>query len=399
MYDNGKQLTALRAAFRKHLLIDLGCTALSVAVLILLAMTASEALSPALLATVAAAVVLAVAEYLLERALHRKGKPGILLYLGFLVLPVLLLNALTLTQYHQATTVTVLPFALSFLFIRSLLPTVSLLRDCGRLKEGTPCETVGYVKKNTRIEDSAVDRVSYLLFEDELTHEVHLLRIGSLSPHHRYRVLYLPHSGLAVGEAIPDETAFDPFGTPVPQADSAETDYADMPPCEETEPSAVKPDDTEPDEAHTPPDRDLPDPHSPERQKAEKLAVAHKVCRTMTYVFVGLFVAVGVLTETRAAFFLIVGLAVLCMLLGNHFKARELKIRCTACTTAICVDTVRRRSGKYSHRYPIVEFEVDGVTYTAELSTACSPNAVGEPYTVYYDPLDPKTVIGRAGIL
>ena len=79
-------------------------------------------------------------------------------------------------------------------------------------------------------------------------------------------------------------------------------------------------------------------------------------------------------------------------LLGDYFKKQDRKLRCTRRTTARCIDTVRRKSGKHSHLYPIVGFEVDGVSYTAELSVTCSHSSVGELYPIYYDPLDPESV-------
>ena len=39
-----------------------------------------------------------------------------------------------------------------------------------------------------------------------------------------------------------------------------------------------------------------------------------------------------------------------------------------------------------------MEFEVNGIPYTAELSTACSRKDVGQLYVIYYDPLDPSVV-------
>ena len=89
---------------------------------------------------------------------------------------------------------------------------------------------------------------------------------------------------------------------------------------------------------------------------------------------------------------LTIPLFVLTIILSEVFKSKELKIRCTKRTTAFCVDTVRRKSGKHSTRHPIVEFEVNGVTHTVELSISCSRDAVGDLYTIYYDPLDPGTV-------
>lgn len=80
------------------------------------------------------------------------------------------------------------------------------------------------------------------------------------------------------------------------------------------------------------------------------------------------------------------------MILSEVFKSKELKLRCTRRATAFCVDTVRRKSGKVSTRHPIVEYEVKGVTHTAELNISCSRDAVGDLYAICYDPLDPDTV-------
>ena len=139
----------------------------------------------------------------------------------------------------------------------------------------------------------------------------------------------------------------------------------------------------------------MPDPNSPERQKAAKLGVASKVCKVLTFVFFGgMFLGALMARENfnPGVMLLTIPLFVLVIILSEVFKSKELKIRCTKRTTAFCVDTVRRRSGKHSTRHPIVEFDVDGVTHTAELSISCSRDAVGDIYTLYYDPLDPDVV-------
>ena len=137
------------------------------------------------------------------------------------------------------------------------------------------------------------------------------------------------------------------------------------------------------------------DPNSPDRQKAAKYATAAKVCRMLTFlcfgiVFVGAISAKVTDTSPILIFFFIP--LIIVALLNSHFKHQELKLRCTKRTTAFCIDTVRRRSGKHSHLHPIVEYEVDGVRHTAELSVTCTRGAVGETYTIYYDPLAPDTV-------
>ncbi len=371
MYSPIPPLEGLRKLYRKVVLADIG-TALTAAVMLLLLMiTKTELASPAQIAlTIAVAAVLAVIEYAVERTLRKRGLNAALVsflcLIGTLIIGGLLLGAS-------------LPGLMGFFCFRPLIPLFSLLRDRGRLTEGRPCETVGRVKKGSQREASGMD--TFLLFEDELTHESHLLRAAGLSPRHRYRVLFLPHSGLAVGEAIPDELSFDPFGNPI------DTGYTPAEPA------------TEAAEAPPPGARRRIDPNSHDRQRAARYAVCGRVCHIVSILlfvltFVGAIAAQGDGNSAPAVFVLAILPLLACVLLGSFFKSQELKLRCTERTTAICVDTVRRRSGKHSHRYPIVEFEVDGVTYTAELTVSCSRDAVGQLYSFYYDPLEPTVVRG-----
>ena len=139
----------------------------------------------------------------------------------------------------------------------------------------------------------------------------------------------------------------------------------------------------------------MPDPNSPERKRAAKFGVASKVCKVLTFVFFGgIFVGALMAKEdlNPGAMLLTIPFFVLAFILSETFKSKELKIRCTRRTTGFCVDTVRRKSGKHSTRHPIVEFEVKGVTHTVELSVSCSRDAVGDLYTLCYDPLDPDVV-------
>jgi len=140
------------------------------------------------------------------------------------------------------------------------------------------------------------------------------------------------------------------------------------------------------------------DSNSPDRQKAAKYAKAGKVCQVLAIVFfVAAVVGAALMKADNASPVLllcIVPMAIL-LFLGSYFKNKDLMLRCTERTTAHCIDTVRRRSGKHSTRHPIVEYEVDGVRHTAELSISCSKGDVGELYTIYYDPLDPDTVRDR----
>ena len=422
MFDNNQQIQSLRKAYKKNLWLNL--SSMFVSLLFVGYMLVGEVISDPLMACIAAGVgaIAAVADYAIERALYRKGKNAFFVMILCMVLPLLALGAVvTLGRLPWTSGASFLPYVAAFIFLRAAIPLIQLLRDGSCLRENDPCETVGAVKKNTRRVEGERAGESYLLFEDELTHETHLLRAGSLSPTRRYRVFYLPHSRLAVGEEIPDDVTFDPFGNPIEREVSEETaeeafsyaaqgSYTEKPDYNENGGYAAKPDYTK-DESDTEPSYTKPyasegsgetvyrdsryDPNSPDRQKAAKYATAAKVCKVLTFlcfgiVFVGAISAKVTDTSPLLIFFFIP--LIIVALLNSHFKHQELKLRCTKQTTAFCIDTVRRRSGKHSHLHPIVEYEVEGVRHTAELSVTCTRGAVGETYTIYYDPLEPDTV-------
>ena len=417
------QLASLRKAYQKNLWLNLSAAIMSL--LFVGYMLVGEVISDPLMACIAAGVgaIAAVADYAIERALYRKGKNAFFVMVLCMVLPLLALGAVvTLGRIPWTSGASFLPYVAAFIFLRAAIPLIRLLRDGSRLRENAPCETVGAVKKNTRRVEGERAGESYLLFEDELTREVHLLRVNHLSPAHRYRVFYLPHSGLAVGEEIPDDVTFDPFGNPTRREVSEETveeafsyaaqgSYTEKPEYNEDGGYAPKTDDSEDesntarafcDEPYTSEGsgetvyRDSRyDPNSPERQKAAKYATAAKVCKVLTFlcfgmVFVGAISAKVTDASPLLIFFFIP--LIIVTLLNSHFKHQELKLRCTERAIAVCIDTVRRRSGKHSHLHPIVEYEAEGVRHTAELSVTCTRGAVGETYTIYYDPLAPDTV-------
>ena len=412
------QVRSLRKLYNRTLWSYIGIAALSVAATAFLVVGNMINNGQALRWVVAAWVGLALAavEYLIERTLYKKGKKGAFILpafmMGLLVLYVLfmksgLIDGLLLLFY---------PLVLGFVAGRPLIPAISLLRDAGALRDGNLSEAVGRIKVGTHRKNTESGRGAYVLFEDELTHEVHLLHMGHISPLHRYRVFYLPHSGLAVGEVIPDNVTFDPFGNPIER--EVEEPITEKPAYSE-ESYAEKPDYTE--ESYTvksdykeepaekpwyqnpeafsanPPkpepreDTSMPDPNSPERIRAANFGKASKICKVLTFVFMGVMF-LGLITTRSPSMMALFFLMIPMIVLSEVFKSKELKIRCTRRATAFCVDTVRRRSGKHSHRYPIVEFEAGGVTHTVELSVSCSRDAVGDIYTLYYDPLDPDVV-------
>ena len=414
------QVRSLRKLYNRTLWSYIGIAALSVAATAFLVVGNMIHNGQALHWVVAAWVGLALAavEYFIERTLYRKGKKGAFILpafmMGLLALYVLfmksgLIDGLLLLFY---------PLVLGFVAGRPLIPAISLLRDAGALRDGDLSEAVGRIKAGTHRKNTESGRGAYVLFEDELTHEVHLLHMVHISPLHRYRVFYLPHSGLAVGEVIPDNVTFDPFGNPIEREVEADEQPAKKPAYSEesyaekaayTEDSyTVKPDckeepakkpwyqnpeafSTNPPKPEPKEDTSKPDPNSPERIKAAKLGMASKICKVLTFVFMGVMF-LGLITTRSPSMMALFFLMIPMIILSEVFKSKELKIRCTRRATGFCVDTVRRRSGKHSHRYPIVEFEAGGVTHTVELSVSCSRDAVGDIYTLYYDPLDPDVV-------
>ena len=421
MYSEN-QVQSLRKKYNKTLWAHIGLSALSVAAAFLLAYSplfSPEELIPWLIAA-GVGLALAIVEYAIERALFKRGKRVHRLMSTFFFVVLLLLITMWEAGAFGGYALQLYPLLLGFLFTRPLIHAMGLLRDARRLRDGDPCETVGRMKSGSRREEATAGRDTYLLFEDELTHEVHLLRMGSVSPLHRYRVFYLPHSGLAVGEVIPDNITFDPFGNPIEREVEeqpaekpaySEEGYTEKPDYTEAG-YTVKPDYTEepaekpwyqnpeafsskPPKPEPKEDTSMPDPNSPERKRAAKFGVASKVCKVLTFVFFGgMFLGAFMAKENLnpGAMLLTIPFFVLAIILSEVFKSKELKIRCTKRTTAFCIDTVRRRSGKTSTRHPIVEFEVKGVTHTVELSISCSRDAVGDLYTLCYDPLDPDVV-------
>lgn len=398
------QLQSLRKKYNKTFWSYVGLSVLSMAAAFFLVyspLLTVESLLPWLIAA-GVGLALAAVEFAAEKALYKRGKKADLLLIGFFL--AVLIGGIILAEARVFGVYSYLfyPVLLGFLFNRPLIPAIGLLLDFRRLNDGNPCETVGRMKSDSRRWESAVGKSSYLLFEDELTGEVHLLLTGSMDPARRYRVLYLPHSGLAVGEAIPDNVTFDPFGNPVErEVDNAdeteipaytEDTYAEKPSYTE---EALDTADTESAYSAASPTAEELNPNSPVRQKAAKFALAGKVCKGLAYVGVGLTFIGGIILDDTPGAVLVIPAILLVFggfLLGDYFKKQDRKLRCTRRTTARCIDTVRRKSGKHSHLHPVVGFEVDGVSYTAELSVTCSGDAVGELYPIYYDPLDPESV-------
>ena len=81
------------------------------------------------------------------------------------------------------------------------------------------------------------------------------------------------------------------------------------------------------------------------------------------------------------------------IILSGYLEDKSLALVCTRRVTALCVETVRRHSGKHIRYRPVVEYEANGILCKTELrSVYCSRHDEGKTYTLYYDPLDEKKV-------
>lgn len=136
---------------------------------------------------------------------------------------------------------------------------------------------------------------------------------------------------------------------------------------------------------------------TPRNQRlAAKYAQKAKVCFAVTIVGFVLLLLAFFLIKSSAPWAIFCFLPFLgIMALGFYYQKQERKLRCTQRITAVCVNTVLRNTSRIPSRHPIVEYEVEGVRHTAELSVTCTKDAVGETYVIYYDPLDPSVVRGE----
>ena len=134
---------------------------------------------------------------------------------------------------------------------------------------------------------------------------------------------------------------------------------------------------------------DIDSPRSPARLKAAKYDTAAKVSGVVSALcYVLSFIGYISNLDNSGFEFLIWAIVpgTIAMALVMIFEKGARKLRCIKYTTGICIDTtVVPRSGLH----PIVEYEVNGVTYKTIMDCTCTHNAVGKTFAVYYDPYNP----------
>ena len=89
-------------------------------------------------------------------------------------------------------------------------------------------------------------------------------------------------------------------------------------------------------------------------------------------------------------------MGVLCLVMGIYYTFFQTKGFLE--TTGTIVDVEASFDGEDTTYYPIVEYSVDGVTYTEKLDRGLNQNEVGDDITVHYNPEDP-TVIHDSGFI
>lgn len=372
--ENNHRMNALRAVYKRRLFSTVITATVHLVATVLLLLRLKSVPPLAFFIAVCFGILLTVSCYFAERAIYRTGFSSRFAFYLMLLLPLIVLSILLFRKVIPMDGLWGFAYAPSMILLRPLIPLIQLLRDGILLRKGTPCRSVGRMKKNTHPAQSiSAAHEWYVQFEDEVTHKKHLIRLESMSPIRRYRIWYLPHSGLAVGEIIPEKVTFDASGNPVKRkqalmkATKAPMIYGDH-----------------------------PDAHTSERQKAAKFGRVSKVFYILHITLFNLPVLAFAILQIWSIL-LFVPLLLLSLganILYSVFRDKELKLRCTSCTTARCVDITYH---KFSHRHhrisynrPVVEYTVDGVTYTKELSIRCDFFDIGKQYTIFYDPLEPE---------
>ncbi len=378
MMENNHRINALRTVYKRRLLstVITATVHLVATVLLLLHLLRLKSVPPpAFFIAVCFGILLTVSCYFAERAIYRTGFSSRFAFYLMLLLPLIVLAILLFRKVIPIVDgLWGFAYAPTMILLRPLIPLIQLLRDGILLRKGTPGRSVGRMKKNTHPAQSmSAAHEWYVQFEDEVTHKKHLIRLESMSPIRRYRIWYLPHSGLAVGEIIPEKVTFDAAGNPVKRKQAL---------MNATKAPMIY--------------DDHPDAHTPKRQKAAKFG---RVSKAFYFLYVTLFnlpvLAFAILQIWSILLFVpLLLLSLGANILYSVFRDKELKLRCTSCTTARCVDITYH---KFSHRHhrvsynrPVVEYTVDGVTYTKELSIRCDFFDIGKQYTVFYDPLEPE---------
>ena len=349
MPANDRMRHALRADYNRQILTDVVYIIIFLYMLIPLPQIV---MSLAWSIPVCVGIASSVTCYAWERRRLRKGKNPKGVFLLFCLLPVALLAILLQCGVFPDTNAVSCIFYIPAFFLgRTVIPLTLLLRDGIHWRKGKLCESVGYRKGNVRRMDNSMTREYYVLFQEELTHKTHLIRMANLSPGHRYRLLFLPHSGIAAGEIIPRHHKKNPVSTEI---------CADEP--------------------------------LPARRKANQYGKAGSICETLALMpGIGGFCCAVLLRFPIALCGGFIFMIVL-LLVGGYMRQKNRELRCTHSTTAHCLETIERGGGRRHVARPIVEYEVNGVTYVNELPIRCTYFDVGKAFTIYYDPLDPNTV-------
>ena len=136
-----------------------------------------------------------------------------------------------------------------------------------------------------------------------------------------------------------------------------------------------------------------------DRVKATYYELYAKICTVIAYGLLGATLIAAfilrdaaILKDTAMSDGMVIVLmipSVIFLLLGRHFKKRRLQLLCTVRTTARRLYTVTHGSRRGRRRYPVVEYEVEGRTYTAELDIPSYFGSEEEEYAICYDPHDP----------
>ena len=180
MPANDRMRHALRADYNRQILTDVVYIIIFLYMLIPLPQIV---MSLAWSIPVCVGIASSITCYAWERRRLRKGKNPKGVFLLLCLLPVALLAILLQCGVFPDTNAVSCIFYIPAFFLgRTVIPLTLLLRDGIHWRKGKLCESVGYRKGNVRRMDNSMTREYYVLFQEELTHKTHLIRMANLSP-------------------------------------------------------------------------------------------------------------------------------------------------------------------------------------------------------------------------
>lgn len=182
-----------------------------------------------------------------------------------------------------------------------------------------------------------------------------------------YRIYYYPHSKIMVFEQLPDE---------VSMYENSDIEVEDVPhPLDDIDPDAF-----------TPPVQPVDITVPPVSKIKKRLIIIGSVGIDLVAGVLGLLLG-------QQFWYALIPLIFGEIFLFAHLQDKEKRARCTRRMEGVIVDIVRRRSGKSTSYYPVIEYHVGQKTYRFEGNIGTPSWSQGEIVPIYFNPNDPTDVM------